>query len=81
LPLDIRSWDCPSCDTKSIDRDINAGQNILAAGLAVEVASGRVSRPVYDDRIVCGADVRPNNHNVRGQLPKPRKGRKQKPKS
>jgi len=35
LPLDIRTWDCPSCDTKSIDRDINAGKNILAAGLAV----------------------------------------------
>jgi putative transposase len=66
LPLDIRSWDCPSCHTKGIDRDINAGQNILAAGLAV---------------IVCGADVRPNNHSVSGQLQKPRKGRKQKPKS
>ena len=43
LPLDVRSWDCPSCGTKSIDRDINAGKNILAAGLAV---------------IVCGATVR-----------------------
>jgi putative transposase len=66
LPLDIRTWDCPSCDTKGIDRDINAGKNILAAGLAV---------------IVCGADIRPNNHSVSGQLQKPRKGRKQKPKS
>ena len=43
LPLSIRSWDCPSCKTKGIDRDINAGKNILAAGLAV---------------IVCGATVR-----------------------
>jgi putative transposase len=66
LPLDIRTWDCPSCNTKDIDRDINAGKNILAAGLAV---------------IVCGADVRPNNHSVSGQLPKTRKRRKQKPKS
>jgi putative transposase len=66
LPLDIRTWDCPSCDTKEIDRDINAGKNILAAGLAV---------------IVCGADVRPNNHSVNGQLLKTRKRRKQKPKS
>jgi putative transposase len=60
LPLDIRTWDCPSCKTTGIDRDINASQNILAAGLAVKVASGRVSRPVYDDRIVCGSDIRPN---------------------
>ena len=43
LPLDVRSWDCPSCGTKEIDRDINAGKNILAAGLAV---------------LVCGATVR-----------------------
>ncbi len=66
LPLNVRSWDCPSCGKKGIDRDINAGQNILAAGLAV---------------IVCGADIRPDNHNVKGQLRKPRKGKKQKPKS
>ncbi len=66
LPLDIRSWDCPSCETKNIDRDINAGKNILAAGLAV---------------IVCGADIRPDNHIVKGQLRKTRKGKKQKPKS
>lgn len=43
LPLSVRSWDCPSCKTTGIDRDINAGKNILAAGLAV---------------IVCGATVR-----------------------
>ena len=43
LPLSVRKWDCPSCKTKGIDRDINAGKNILAAGLAV---------------IVCGATVR-----------------------
>ncbi|MGK7898463.1 MAG: RNA-guided endonuclease InsQ/TnpB family protein [Xenococcus sp. (in: cyanobacteria)] len=53
LPLDVRSWDCPSCETKDIDRDINAGKNILAAGLAV---------------IVCGADVRPDRPSSRGQL-------------
>ena len=43
LPLDIRTWDCPSCGIEGIDRDINAGKNILAAGQAV---------------IVCGATVR-----------------------
>ncbi len=66
LPLDVRSWDCPNCNTKGIDRDINAGKNILAAGLVVTV---------------CGANVRPDNHDVKGQLRKTRKGRKQKPKS
>ena len=82
LPLDVRSWDCPSCKTKGIDRDINAGKNILAAGLAVTV---------------CGSDVRPDGHSSKarqrglggfpherlsqdGQLSKTRKGRKQKPK-
>ncbi|NEO33811.1 MAG: IS200/IS605 family element transposase accessory protein TnpB [Symploca sp. SIO3C6] len=70
LPLNIRSWDCPECGTKGIDRDINAGKNILAAGLAVSV---------------CGAPIRPDNHGVKGQLRKTpersRRGRKQKPKS
>ncbi|MEO1673778.1 MAG: RNA-guided endonuclease TnpB family protein, partial [Cyanobacteria bacterium J06631_2] len=67
LPLDIRSWDCPSCGTKGIDRDINAGKNILAAGLAV---------------IVCGSDIRPDRHRPKGQLSKTSSGRKkQKPKS
>ncbi len=66
LPLDVRSWDCPSCGTTGIDRDINAGKNILAAGLAVAV---------------CGADIRPDHHSVKGQLRETRSTRKkQKPK-
>ncbi|MGB3238184.1 MAG: RNA-guided endonuclease TnpB family protein [Geitlerinemataceae cyanobacterium] len=65
LPLSVRTWDCPNCETKGIDRDINAGKNILAAGLAVTV---------------CGANIRPDNHDVKGQLRKTRKRKNQKPK-
>lgn len=33
IPLNIRKWDYPNCDSKNIDRDINASINILNQGL------------------------------------------------
>lgn len=41
MPLSIRIWDCPSCDNKNIDRDINAALNIRDKGLVELKAAGR----------------------------------------
>ena len=51
LKLDMRSWTCPSCNTK-LDRDLNASKNILKEGYkqisagTVDYRSGDEIRPV-----------------------------------
>lgn len=40
LPLEIRFWDCDNCQTKKIDRDVNAAKNIRDEGLRILKTSG-----------------------------------------
>ncbi|WP_405535273.1 transposase [Streptomyces sp. NBC_00075] len=51
MPLSVRTWTCDNCGTTH-DRDVNAANNLLAAGLAVTV---------------CGAGVRPQRSSPGGQ--------------
>ncbi|MFD7499663.1 RNA-guided endonuclease InsQ/TnpB family protein [Streptomyces sp. NPDC059850] len=51
MPLSVRTWTCGGCGATH-DRDVNAGKNLLAAGLAVSV---------------CGAGVRPQRRTPGGQ--------------
>jgi len=43
MPLSIRKWDCPSCGTKDIDRDLNAALNIRDKGILELKAVGQSS--------------------------------------
>ena len=41
MPLSVRKWDCPSCGTKDIDRDLNAALNIRDKGVLELKAAGQ----------------------------------------
>ena len=68
LPLDVRSWDCPNCGTTGIDRDINAGKNILAVGYAEVSSASRTTALAAGLAVtVCGANVRPDRHSSKAR--------------
>ena len=81
LPLDVRSWDCPCCGTEGIDVPINAAENILAVGYAEVSSASRTTALAAGLAVtVCGADIRPDRHDSKGQLQKTLLRKKQKPK-
>lgn len=41
MPLSVRTWDCPSCGTTDIDRDLNAALNIRDKGALELKAAGQ----------------------------------------
>jgi putative transposase len=60
LSLSTRRWTCPACGARN-DRDVNAAQNILAAGLAVARAPRAMPAELMSDIPGPPGCVRPRN--------------------
>ncbi|MFF3815087.1 RNA-guided endonuclease InsQ/TnpB family protein [Streptomyces bluensis] len=68
LPLDIREWTCDCGATH--DRDVNAANNLLAAGLAVS-ACGDGVRPQRESSRTGQSSVKQETQRVTAGLPRP----------
>jgi len=86
LPLSVREWDCPNA--APITTAISMQRITFAAGLALSESGAEGGFPVGNRRTCKGsnaekvcANVRPDSHEVKGQLRKSSNGKKQKPKS
>ncbi|WP_415843681.1 zinc ribbon domain-containing protein [Vreelandella rituensis] len=56
MPLNVCTWNCPSCHTQGIDRDINAARNILQTVKAILVGVDKLRQ--HEQKITLGLTER-----------------------